>query len=104
MRLVQDHGFRTRQEIAEALVLQRKIREQQVVIHDDDVGCWALRRARTRGSARIGDLCSQAISRVEVICGHAADCSAIREFERSPALSSRPIAKRAQDAGDPGCP
>ena len=38
MRFVQDHGVRARQQIGESLVLERKIGEQQVMVHDDDVG------------------------------------------------------------------
>ena len=38
MRFIQDDGFRARQEIAKSLVFEREIREQQMVIHDDDVG------------------------------------------------------------------
>ena len=38
MRLIQDHRLGARQQIAEALVLQRQIREQQVMIHDHDIG------------------------------------------------------------------
>jgi len=49
VRLVENHGFGTRQQVAEALVLERKIREQQVVIDDDHVG-------RLRSAAGIDDM------------------------------------------------
>src|SRR5277367_6009722 len=38
VRLIEDDGFRARQQIAESLLLEGEIREQQMVIHDDDVG------------------------------------------------------------------
>jgi hypothetical protein len=38
MRLIQDDGLRARQQIAEAFVLECEIGQQQVVIHDHDVG------------------------------------------------------------------
>ncbi len=38
VRLIQDHSLRTGQQIAEALVLERQIGQQQMVIHHDDVG------------------------------------------------------------------
>ena len=38
VRLVENDGLRARQQIAEALLLEREIREQQMVIHHDDVG------------------------------------------------------------------
>ena len=37
MRFVDDHGVGARQQLAEPAVLQRKIREQQVMIDDDDI-------------------------------------------------------------------
>ena len=37
MRLVDDHGVRARQELAEAALFQREIREQQMMVHDHDV-------------------------------------------------------------------
>jgi hypothetical protein len=37
VRLVEDHGFRPRQQLAEALVLHREVGKQQVVVDDDDV-------------------------------------------------------------------
>ncbi len=48
MRLVDDHRVRARQQLAEAAVLQRKIREQQVMIHDHHV-------RGLRFAARLGD-------------------------------------------------
>jgi hypothetical protein len=38
VRLVDDEGLRTRQDLAEAFLFQRKVGEQQVMVHDDDVG------------------------------------------------------------------
>ncbi len=37
MRLVQDDGIRARQQIAEALILEREIRQQQMMIHHHDL-------------------------------------------------------------------
>jgi len=45
VRFIQDHRFRAGQQIAEALILEREIGEQQVVIDDDDLGACAARRA-----------------------------------------------------------
>ena len=38
MRLIQDDGLGAGQQIAESLVLEREIGQQQMMIHDDDVG------------------------------------------------------------------
>ena len=39
MRFVENHGLGARQQIAEALVFEREIGQQQMMIHDHDVGC-----------------------------------------------------------------
>ncbi len=46
MRFVQNHGIGSRQQIRESLVLEREIGEQQMMVHDDDVG-------GLRGAARL---------------------------------------------------
>ena len=46
VRLVEHHGIRRAEQVAEAILLQRQIRQQQVMIDDDDVG---LERLAPRG-------------------------------------------------------
>ena len=54
VRLVEDHGFRARQQLAEAFVLQREVGEQQVMIDDHDVGGLRLAPGRDDVASRIG--------------------------------------------------
>jgi hypothetical protein len=49
MRFVQNHRIGFWQQIGEALVLEREIGEQQMMVHDDDVG-------GLRGAARLDDV------------------------------------------------
>jgi hypothetical protein len=62
MRLIQDHGLRARQQIAEALVLEREIGKQQVVIHDHDVGGLRVApRLEHMAASELGTLLAQAV-------------------------------------------
>ena len=62
MRLIENDGLGARQQIAEAFVLERKIREQQVVIHHDDVGGLGVAPRLEHMAAReLGALRSQAV-------------------------------------------
>jgi hypothetical protein len=71
MRFIQNHRLGARQQIAEALVLERQIREQQVMIHDHDVGGLGARRAsNTWQRENCGHSWPRQFSRVEVIIGH----------------------------------
>jgi len=47
MRLIQNERIGRSQDVTEAVLLQNEIREQEVVVHDDDVGF--LRRAPSGG-------------------------------------------------------
>ena len=69
--LVDDHRVRGAQQVAEAFFLERQVREQQVVVHDDDVGLDGLAaRLDHVAAADVGATAPRQLSRVEVICGH----------------------------------
>ena len=88
VRLVEDDGLRARQQIAEALLLEREIREQQMVIHDHDVGRLGVAPRLEHMTVReLGHSDPRQFSRVEVICGQSEDCSGKSvSSDRSPAL------------------
>ena len=71
VRLVEDHRVRGAQQIAETVFLEREIREQQMVIDDDDVGFDGLAARVDHVALPISaQRAPRQLSRVEVTCGH----------------------------------
>jgi hypothetical protein len=54
VRLVEDHGFRARQQLPEAFVLHREVGQHQVMVDDHDVGGLRLAARSDHVAARVG--------------------------------------------------
>ena len=105
MRLIEDEGIDGRQQFAEAVLLQRQVGEQQVMIDDDDVGFErrAARRETWQQRANSAQRLPVQFSRV-LVTARAADrvspssaTSARSPLRVAPAQS----AMRASSAGRP---